>query len=208
MARYIGPVCKLCRREGLKLFLKGERCYTDKCAVERRPYPPGMHGRGRRKISDYGTQLREKQKVRRIYGVLEKQFRRYYKIADGQKGVTGENLLRLLERRLDNVVYRLGLAVSIADARQFVRHGHVQVNGGKVNVPSYQVSVGDSIEIHPKAKKSPRLQYALELSERRQLASWLDFDRGTMTGKVTGDPAREDITIPISEHLIVELYSK
>ncbi len=208
MARYTGPVCKLCRREKLKLFLKGERCYTEKCAIERRPYPPGMHGRGRRKSSDYGLQLREKQKVRRIYGLLERQFRRYYKLAERMKGVTGENLLRLLERRLDSTAYRLGFAVSRADARQLVRHGHLLVNGARVNIPSYLVRAGDVVEIRSKSKTSGRLMHALELADRRPMASWLELDRENMKGKVLAEPNREELTIPITEHLVVELYSK
>ncbi len=208
MARYTGPVCKLCRREKMKLFLKGERCYTEKCAIERRPYPPGMHGRGRRKTSDYGTQLREKQKVRRIYGVLERQFRRYYHLADKARGVTGENLIKLLELRLDNTVYRMGFGVSRSDARQAVRQGHILVNGRKVTVPSYQVSVGDTVEVKEKSRKSPRMLYALDLAERRQTVTWLEVDREVMRGTVAGEPVREEISIPIEEHLIVELYSK
>jgi small subunit ribosomal protein S4 len=208
MARYTGPVCKLCRREKLKLFLKGERCYTEKCAIERRPYPPGQHGRGRRKSSDYGLQLREKQKVRRIYGLLERQFRRYYKLAERMKGVTGENLLRLLERRLDSTTYRLGFAVSRSDARQLVSHGHLLVNGARVNVPSYLVRAGDVVEIHPKSKTAGRLMHALELADRRPMASWLELDRENMKGKVVAEPNREELTIPITEHLVVELYSK
>jgi len=208
MARYRDSVCKLCRREGLKLFLKGERCYTEKCAVERRPYPPGQHGRGRRKVSDYGSQLREKQKVRRLYGLLEKQFRLTYQKADRQKGVTGENLLQLLEQRLDNVVYRLGLSVSRADARQLVSHGHITVNGNKVDIPSYQVSVGDEIHLREKSAKLTRVMTAVETADRRVMPAWLNLDKGSLKGTIQAAPSREDITIPIEEHLIVELYSK
>lgn len=208
MARYTGPVCKLCRREGLKLFLKGDRCYGEKCAIERRPYPPGQHGRGRSKTSDYGTQLREKQKVRRMYGLLESQFRRTYEAADRAKGVTGENLLRFLEKRLDNVVYRLGLSVSRPDARQLVRHGHITVNAKKVDIPSFRVNVGDVVEVREKSKKHSRVLGALEVAERRQMPQWLEMNNDALQGTIKAEPAREDITIPIEEHLIVELYSK
>ncbi|MGM0574963.1 MAG: 30S ribosomal protein S4 [Myxococcota bacterium] len=208
MARYIGPVCRLCRREGLKLFLKGDRCYTEKCAIERRAYPPGQHGLRHRKISDYGHQLREKQKVRRMYGLLEKQFRRYYEIADRKKGVTGSNLIRLLEMRLDNVVFRLGFAVNRGEARQLVRHNLVRLNGHKANVPSLQVKVGDVIEVKDKAGKQLRVQAALESVDRRSVPQWLELDRKNVKGTVTAAPEREDVTMPIEEHLIVELYSK
>jgi small subunit ribosomal protein S4 len=208
MARYTGPVCKLCRREGLKLFLKGDRCYGEKCAIERRPYPPGQHGRGRIKTSDYGTQLREKQKVRRMYGLLEGQFRLTYEAADRAKGVTGVNLLRFLEKRLDNVVYRLGLSVSRPDARQLVRHGHIRVNGKKVDIPSFRVSVGDVVEVREKSKKHTRVLGAREVAERRQMPQWLEMNNDVLQGTIKAEPAREDITIPIEEHLIVELYSK
>lgn len=208
MARYIGPVCRLCRREGLKLFLKGDRCYTEKCAIERRAYPPGQHGMGHRKVSDYGQQLREKQKVRRMYGLLEKQFRRYYSIADRKKGVTGSNLLEMLEMRLDNVVYRLGFGVNRGEARQVVRHNLVTLNGRKANVPSIQVKPGDVIEVKERARKQLRIQAALESVDRRSVPPWLELDRKNFKGTVVGEPERDDVTMPIEEHLIVELYSK
>ncbi len=208
MARYIGPVCRICRREGLKLFLKGDRCYTEKCAIERRAYPPGQHGQAHRKLSDYGSQLREKQKVRRMYGLLEQQFRSYYQLADRKKGVTGENLLRLLEMRLDNVVFRLGFAVNRAEARQIVRHNLVTLNGRKANVPSIQVRKGDVIEVKPKAQKHVRVATAVDNVDRRGVPQWLELDRKAFKGTVRDVPAREDVTMPIEEHLIVELYSK
>ncbi len=208
MARYIGPVCRICRREGLKLFLKGDRCYTDKCAIERRAYPPGQHGQGHRKRSDYGLQLREKQKVRRMYGLLEKQFRSYYKEADRRKGVTGENLLQLLERRLDNTIYRLGFAINRAEARQLVRHNHVLLNGHKANIPSMRVRKGDVIELRDRAKKHARVLSAVENVDRRGVPQWLELDRKNLKGTVVQAPAREDVAMPIEEHLIVELYSK
>lgn len=208
MARYSGSVCRLCRRENMKLFLKGERCYTEKCAIERRPYPPGQAGQGRKKFSEYGIQLREKQKVRRIYGVLEKQFRRYYDEATRRKGVTGELLLQLLERRLDNVVYRLGFAASRAEGRTLVRHGHVKVDERKVNIPSYQVKPGMAISLTDKAKNVGRVQEALQNVEKRGVPSWLSLDSDAMAAKVEGLPSRDDITVPIQEQLIIELYSK
>ena len=208
MARYIGPVCRICRREGLKLFLKGDRCYTDKCAIERRAYPPGQHGQGHRKRSDYGLQLREKQKVRRMYGLLEKQFRSYYKEADRRKGVTGENLLQLLERRLDNTIYRLGFAINRAEARQIVRHNHVLLNGHKANIPSMRVRKGDVIELRDKAKKQARILSAVENVDRRGVPQWLELDRKNLKGTVVESPGREDVAMPVEEHLIVELYSK
>ncbi len=209
MARYTGPVCRLCRREGMKLFLKGDRCYTDKCALERRPYPPGQHGQGRRrKISGYGEQLREKQKVKRMYGLLERQFKNYYLRAARMKGVTGENLLSLLERRLDNVVYRLGFAVNRSDARQLVLHRHVLVNGRRVNIPSYQVRPGDVVEIREKSRSLARVQEAISAVDRRGVPAWLELDKENLKGRVVTHPSREDITMPINEHLIVELYSK
>ena len=208
MARYIGPVCRQCRREGLKLFLKGDRCYTEKCAIERRAYPPGQHGQGHRKRSDYGLQLREKQKVRRMYGLLEKQFRRYYVAADRQRGVTGENLLRLLELRLDNVVFKLGFGVNRAEARQIVRHNLITINGRKANIPSMQVRVGDVVEVKPKARKQLRIVSSLESVDRRGVPQWLELDKGNFRGTVAALPEREDITMPVEEHLIVELYSK
>ncbi|MEZ4267794.1 MAG: 30S ribosomal protein S4 [Myxococcota bacterium] len=208
MARYIGPVCRICRREGLKLFLKGDRCYTEKCGIERRAYAPGQHGQGHRKRSDYGVQLREKQKVRRMYGLLEKQFRRNYVMADRMKGVTGENLLRLLETRLDNVVFRLGFAVNRSEARQLVQHNLVTLNGHKANIPSMTVKVGDVIDLKPRARKHLRSLSALESVDRRGLPQWLELDRKNFRGSMTALPEREDVTMPIEEHLIVELYSK
>lgn len=209
MARYSGPACRLCRRENLKLFLKGDRCYTDKCAFERRSYAPGQHGQKRKgKISDYGIQLREKQKVKRLYGVLERQFRRYYSKAERQKGITGTNLLILLERRLDNVVYRMGFATSRDQARQLVRHNHFTVNGGKVNIPSYPVKVGDVIEVTEKSRKVPAILEAMETVVRREIPPWLEVDGDQFRGAVKAFPTREELTMPINEQLIVELYSK
>ncbi len=192
----------------MKLFLKGERCFTDKCAVERRNYPPGQHGQGRQKMTEYGKQLREKQKVRRLYGVLEHQFRRYFEEADRRKGVTGENLLQILECRLDNVVYRMGFAVSRAQARQLVRHGHIMVNGRKVDIPSYQVKAGDTVTVREKSRNIPFIQEALQALESRGGPRWIEVDPKAFQGVVKELPQREDITIPIEEHLIVELYSK
>ena len=208
MARHTDSVCRLCRRENLKLFLKGERCYTEKCAYDRRNYPPGQHGQGRKKFSAYGTQLREKQKVKRMYGILENQFRNIFKEADRQKGITGETLLSLLERRLDNIVYRFGFANSRNEARQLVRHNHFLVNQCKVNIPSYLVKPGDAIELREKSKKVIRILEALEGVARRGVPQWLELDKDLMRGSVKGLPTREDITIPIQEKLIVELYSK
>jgi small subunit ribosomal protein S4 len=192
----------------MKLFLKGDRCYTDKCGVERRNYPPGQHGQARPKFSDYATQLREKQKVRRIYGVLEQQFRKTVATATRTRGVTGELLLALLERRLDNVVYRLGLVTSRAEGRQLVRHGHFTVNGRRVNVPSYTVKKGDVVGLTPRGDKAARITAALEALEERTVPSWLQVNKQARTGTVTGDPVREELTLPISEQLIVELYSR
>jgi len=208
MARYTDSVCRLCRREGVKLFLKGERCYTDKCAIERRNYPPGQHGQARAKFSEYAIQLREKQKLRRIYGVLERQFRRYFRLAERGKGVTGESLLVMLERRLDNMVYRMGFANSRSEGRQLVRHGHCQINGKKVNIPSYLVKAGDVVTIREKSRTSGRIGEALEASQRRGIPDWLEVDRGSFTGKVKALPLRADLTTPINEKLVVELYSK
>ena len=206
MARYTGPQCKRCRREGIKLYLKGDRCYTDKCAVARRPQAPGQHGTSRKKVSNYGLQLREKQKAKRIYGVLESQFRMYYAEAERQKGVTGDNLVRLLELRLDNVVYRLGLANSRVEARQLVRHGHFTVNGVKVNIPSYQVKNGDVVAVKEKSLASEKFKALAEL--QGNLPKWLTVDKDKMEGQVVDLPKREDVDIPVNETLIVELYSK
>lgn len=208
MARYTGPSCRLCRRENVELFLKGDRCYTDKCAIKRRNYPPGQHGQGRVKVSAYGVQLREKQKVRRIYCILEKQFRSYFQLADRMKGVTGENLLSLLERRLDNVVYRLGFATSRSESRQLVRHGHFTINGKKVDIPSIQLKAGDTIQLRDKSKKIVSVNEALEAVVRRGVPQWLELDKEGFKGTLKGVPVREDIVTPIQEQLIVELYSK
>ncbi len=208
MARYTESVCRICRREGHKLFLKGDRCYTDKCALTRRAYAPGQHGQGRHKLSGYGMQLREKQKVRRAYGILEKQFAHYFELANKKQGVTGENLLTLIERRLDNVVYRLGLAVSRPEARQLVSHAHFLVNGKKVNIPSYLVKVGDVITVAETSRKSPKLDAILASTEGKAVPKWLDMNRETLEAKVVAFADREDIDLPIEEHLIVELYSK
>lgn len=209
MARHTGSVCKLCRREGLKLFLKGDRCFSPKCAIEKRNYPPGEHGQRRRvKLTDYGLQLREKQKMKRIYGLLERQFRNYFHMAERQKGVTGEILLRLLERRLDNVVYRLGFSTSRAEARQLVRHGHFVVNGRRVDIPSYLVRPGDQIQVSQKSRELLAIKAALEGAKKRGLTSWLELDSEAMRGLVRGLPAREDIVIPVQEQLVVALYSK
>ncbi|MCT4534015.1 30S ribosomal protein S4 [Halodesulfovibrio sp.] len=208
MAKYNGAKCRICRREGSKLFLKGDRCYTDKCAFDRRPYAPGQAGRARKKVSDYAVMLREKQKVRRMYGILEKQFRAYFKKADMQKGVTGENLLALLERRLDNVVYRLGYANSRQQARQMVRHGVFTLNNRQANIPSMQVKVGDEIVVVEKHRKDPVLAEAQEVIARRGCPNWLEVDAPNFKGSVKALPQREDIQFPINEQLIVELYSK
>lgn len=208
MARYTGPVCKLCRREGMKLFLKGERCFTDKCSFDRRPYPPGQHGQRRMKFTEYGIRLREKQKVRRIYGVLEKQFRNYFFEADRVKGVTGENLLSLLERRLDSVVFRMGFASTRSDARQLVRHRHVLVNGKRVDIPSFLVKPGDQVTVKEKSRQKGRVSTALEGLDRRGVPEWLDVDRDNFTGTIKTMPNREEITLPVQEQLIVEFYSR
>ncbi len=208
MAKYTEAKCRMCRREGTKLFLKGDRCYTDKCAYDRRPYAPGQHGRARKKISDYAVQLREKQKVRRTYGVLEKQFHGYFIMADRAKGVTGEHLLSLLERRLDNVVYRLGFANSRNQARQLVRHGIFTLNGRKVSIPSLQVRVGDVLEVPEKNRKIPVLAEAQEVIARRGCPAWLEADGAAFKGTVKALPQRDDIQFPINENMIVELYSK
>ena len=209
MARYTESVCRLCRRETTKLFLKGDRCHTDQCAVERRNYAPGQHGQGRVKISDYGVQLREKQKLRRTYGLLEGQFHSYFVKADRMKGVTGENLLLLLERRLDSIVYRLGFATSRKEARQFVRHNHFLVNGRKVNIPSYQVRPGDVVELREKSKEVARINESLDGVMRRGVPSWVELDRQAFKGTVKTLPVRDELTTPaFQEKLVVELYSK
>jgi small subunit ribosomal protein S4 len=208
LARYTKSVCRICRRENLKLFLKGERCYTEKCAIDRRTYPPGQHGQGRKKFSAYGAQLREKQKVKRMYGLLENQFRNTFFEADRQKGITGEVLLALLERRLDSAIYRLGFANSRNEARQLVKHNHFMVNQTKVNIPSYLLRPGDMIQVREKSKKVVRILEAMEGVARRGVPQWLELDKEQMRGHVKAMPSREDITIPIQENLIVELYSK
>ena len=209
MARYIGPVCRLCRREDMKLFLKGDRCYTDKCGFERRAYAPGQHGQARRKkASNYGEQLREKQKVKRLYGVAERQFRGYYYKASRMKGVTGENLLVLLERRLDNIVYRFGFASDHAEARQLVRHGHFLINGKSVDIPSYLVRSGDVVSVVEKSQKIKRIGESLASVDRRGVPQWLELEKEKFSGRVKAFPSRSDFTMPIREQLIVELYSK
>ncbi len=208
MARYTDASCRLCRREGEKLFLKGERCYTNKCSISRRAYAPGQHGQQRKKLSEYGIQLREKQKARRFYGILEGQFRKYFELASKKKGITGENLLQILETRLDNAVYRLGLATSRPEARQLVTHAHFVVNGKKVNIPSYLLKVGDVITVRDKSKSSPKIKAISEITGSKVIPKWLEFDAENLSGKVIALPAREDIDLPIREHLIVELYSK
>ncbi|MCP4749156.1 MAG: 30S ribosomal protein S4 [Desulfobacteraceae bacterium] len=209
MARYTGSVCRICRRENMKLFLKGDRCYSDRCAFDRRSYAPGEHGQRRRgKTSDYGIQLREKQKVKRMYGLSEKQFHLFFEKADRQKGITGTNLLVLLERRLDNVVYRLGFVNSRTQGRHFVRHSHFMVNGKKVNIPSYLIKIGDEVTIAEKSKKVQAVSDSLETVVRRGVPQWLDFEKEQMKGIVRSFPVRDDLTIPMQEQLIVELYSK
>jgi len=208
MARYTGADCRLCRREGIKLFLKGDRCYGDKCAIERRPYPPGQAGKKRPRDSEYRVQLREKQKTKRIYGLLEKQFRGYYTLASRQQGITGENLLRILESRLDNVVYRLGFAKSRDEARQIVRHNHIHVNGRRVNIPSYRVRPGDLVAIGPKSKDLLVIKTALIASEKIEVPGWLEVDIEKLQGTILSLPTREMIDAPVREQLIVELYSK
>ena len=208
MARYTGAVCRQCRREGQKLFLKGERCYSDKCAIDRRNYVPGQHGQSRKKVSEYGLQLRAKQKAKRFYGVLESQFAKYYEMADRKAGMTGENLLRILESRLDNVVYRLGFASSRAEARQLVVHGHYTVNGKKVNIPSYLLKEGDVVSINEASRQSEKIKAVLDACGARPVPIWLELDRNTLEAKVTRLPNREDIDLDVEETLIVELYSK
>jgi small subunit ribosomal protein S4 len=209
MAKYTGPKCRLCRREGIRLYLKGDRCYTEKCAIERRGYVPGEHGKDRRqKETPYGMQLREKQKARRVYGILEAQFRGYFRKAERKKGVTGEILLQLLETRLDNIIYRLGIATSRPAARQIVRHGHIEVNGRCVDIPSYQVRVNDIVRVREKSRKVEAIKNAIENRRRTEMQPWLDFDDKKMEGRLNVIPSRENIPVPIQEQLIVELYSK
>jgi small subunit ribosomal protein S4 len=208
MAKYTGSKCRQCRREGGKLYLKGEKCFTSKCPVENRPFPPGQHGQRRTRLSDYATQLREKQKVRRIYGVLEKQFRNYYKKAAGTKGSTGENLLQLLEGRLDNVVYRMGFASSRSESRQLVRHNGISVNGSRVNIPSYQVQPNDVVSITEKGRSQSRIKSAIELAQQRGFSDWIDVDTKKIEGVYKARPERSELPADINEHLIVELYSK
>jgi len=208
MARYIGSVCRLCRRENVKMFLKGDRCFSDKCAIERRPYPPGQHGQGRQRASEYARQLREKQKVKRMYGLLEKQFRKYFHEAERLPGVTGANLLMLLERRLDNTIHRLGFASTRSEARQLVRHGHFRVDGRKVDIPSYRVRAGQVIEVKDKSQKIQRINDSMGAVERQGVPSWLELDADAYKGTVQAMPARDDVTATIEEQLIIELYSK
>ena len=208
MARYKESVCRLCRREGLKLFLKGDRCYGEKCAFERRGYAPGDHGQIRKKYSDYGVQLREKQKLKRMYGLLERQFRGYFEKADRQKGITGTNLLLFLERRLDNMVFRMGFANSRTEARQLVRHNHFLVNGKPVNIPSYLVNVGGQIQVREKSRKVERIREAMEIVARRGIPQWLELDKSNFSGVVKALPSREELVMPVQEQLVVELYSK
>jgi len=208
VARHTNPVCKLCRREGMKLFLKGDRCFTVKCAVEKRNYPPGQHGQRRSKPSEYGLQLREKQKMKRIYGVLEAQFRTYFEMAARQKGVTGENLVRLLEQRLDNIVHRLGFAASRAQARVLVRHGHFRVNGRRVTIPSVLLKAGDVVEVQPKSRESTEIAGALEGAKKRRVPAWLELDAGNFKATVRTLPSKEEMAIPVQEQLVVALYSK
>ncbi|NLV88958.1 MAG: 30S ribosomal protein S4 [Tissierellia bacterium] len=207
MARYTGPVCRLCRREGMKLYLKGDKCFSDKCPVARRTYAPGQHGQSRKKPTEYGLQLREKQKVKRFYGISESQMRKYFAMADKMKGITGENLLRLLELRLDNVVYRMGFASSRAEARQLVTHGHFLVNGAKVDIPSVILNVGDKIEVKEKSRSSEKFKELIE-NHSGNTVKWVDVDLDQLRGSIISEPTREDIDIPVEEHLIVELYSK
>jgi small subunit ribosomal protein S4 len=208
VAKYRGPVCRLCRREGEKLFLKGTRCMTEKCAIERRSYPPGQHGQGRQRISEYSAQLREKQKLRRIYGLQESQFRGVFGRAERRTGITGDHLLKLLECRLDNVVYRLGFASSRKEARQLVNHGHVLVNGRKTDVASYTVKAGDIVEVRPKSREISSVLAALDAVEGRGIPAWLELDRAAFKGTVRGIPTKEEIQLPVNEQLVVELYSR
>ncbi|MDR1194198.1 MAG: 30S ribosomal protein S4 [Peptococcaceae bacterium] len=208
MARYTGPACRLCRREGMKLFLKGDRCYTKKCAIEKGRVTPGQHGQSRKKATEYGVQLREKQKTKRIYGMMEGQFKLTFNRAERQKGVVGENFLSLLERRLDNVVYRLGFANSRSEARQLVRHNHYTLNGHKANIPSLSVRIGDQIAVKNKSKESPKFKEMKEIAAGRTVPAWLEMDAENLVGRIVALPARENIDIPVQEHLIVELYSR
>lgn len=208
MANYRGPVCRICRREGVKLFLKGTRCMTDKCAIERRSYPPGQHGQSRSRATDYSMQLREKQKLRRMYGIQERQFLGIFKRAERQAGVTGENLLALLERRLDNVVYRSGLALSRKQARQFVTHGHILVNGRKTDVPSYTTGVGDVIQVRPRSMELLAIKAAVEVTESWPMVTWIDCDRAALKGTIRALPAKDEIGAPVNEQVVVELYSR
>ncbi|MGQ9531610.1 MAG: 30S ribosomal protein S4 [Desulfotomaculales bacterium] len=208
MARHTGPRCRLCRREGIKLYLKGDRCYTRRCALERRGYAPGQHGHARKKTTEYGMQLREKQKAKRIYGVLEAQFRNYFERAERQTGITGENLLRFLERRLDNVVYRAGLAASRSEARQLVRHGHFTVNGRRVDIPSYLVRPGDVIALRERSRNSVRIKELVERAADQRPPAWLSYDAERAEVRVLALPTRDQIDVPVQEHLIVELYSR
>jgi small subunit ribosomal protein S4 len=208
LARYRGSSCRLCRGEGIKLFLKGDRCYSDKCAFERRGYAPGEHGQMRRKKSDYGIQLREKQKLKRMFGLLEKQFKGYFEKGDRQKGVSGTNLLLLLEKRLDNMVYRIGFANSRNEARQLVRHSHFLVNGKKVNIPSYQIKVGDEIQVREKSRKTGSILEAMDTVARRGIPQWIEFDKDGFKGTLKALPSREELAMPVQEQLVVEFYSK
>lgn len=207
MARYTGPVCRLCRREGMKLYLKGDRCYTDQCAIVKRNYAPGQHGQSRKKVTEYGMQLREKQKVRRFYGISESQMAKYFLMADKMKGITGENLLKILELRLDNVVYRMGFASSRAEARQLVTHGHFLVNGAKVDIPSLILSAGDVVEVKERTRGSEKIK-DLVANHNGNTVKWINIDLDQLKGSIVAEPTREDIDIPVEEHLIVELYSK
>jgi small subunit ribosomal protein S4 len=208
VARHIDPVCKLCRREGLKLFLKGDRCFTLKCAIEKRNYPPGEHGQRRSKPSEYGLQLREKQKMKRIYGVHETQFRNYFEMAARQKGITGENLVRLLEQRLDNVVHRLGFGASRPQARMLIGHGHIRVNGRRVTIPAYLVRAGDVVEVTPASRDREAIKVALEGAKKRRVPTWLELDAANFKGTVRTLPSKEEMAIPVQEQLVVALYSK
>jgi small subunit ribosomal protein S4 len=208
VARYIDPVCKLCRREGGKLFLKGDRCYTQKCAIEKRNYPPGEHGQRRTKASEYGLQLREKQKMKRIYGVQERQFRRYFEMAEGQKGITGEHLVRLLEQRLDNIVHRFGFGASRAQARMLIGHGHIRVNGRRVTIPSTLLRAGDVVEVAPASRDREIIKAALEGAKKRRVPTWLELDAANFKGTVRSLPSKEELAIPVQEQLVVALYSK